>query len=29
MAKFDSIVGTIGRTPVVRISRLAPDGVDV
>src|SRR6202521_484166 len=29
MAKFDSIVGTIGRTPVVRINRLAPDGVDV
>jgi cysteine synthase len=29
MARFDSIVGTIGRTPVVRINRLAPDGVDV
>jgi cysteine synthase A len=29
MAKFESILETIGRTPVVRINRLAPDGVDV
>jgi cysteine synthase A len=29
MAKFDSIIGTIGRTPVVRINRLAPKGVDL
>ena len=25
----DSILGTIGRTPVVRINRLAPDGIDM
>ena len=29
MAKFDSILGTIGRTPVVRINKLAPDGVNL
>ena len=29
MAKFDSILGTIGNTPVVRINRLAPAGVNL
>ena len=29
MAKFDSILGTIGRTPVVRINKLAPKGVNL
>src|SRR5512138_2933801 len=29
MAKFESILGTIGNTPVVRINRLAPAGVDL
>src|SRR5215475_3070512 len=29
MAKFDSILGTVGDTPVVRINRLAPDGVNL
>jgi len=24
MARFDSILGTIGRTPIVRINHLAP-----
>jgi cysteine synthase A len=27
--RFDSVLETIGRTPVVRIRRLAPDGVDL
>ncbi len=27
--KFDSILGTVGNTPAVRINRLAPDGVDL
>src|SRR5690348_766414 len=27
--KFDSILGTIGNTPVVRINRLAPKGVNL
>jgi cysteine synthase A len=27
MAKFDSILGTVGNTPVVRINKLAPDHV--
>src|SRR4051812_17886162 len=27
MAKFDSILGTVGNTPVVRIGKLAPAGV--
>ena len=27
--KFDSILGTIGNTPIVRIHRLAPPGVDL
>jgi cysteine synthase A len=29
MSKFDSILGTIGNTPVVRINRLAPPGVNL
>jgi cysteine synthase A len=29
MAKFDSILGTIGNTPVVRIGKLAPAGVNL
>jgi cysteine synthase A len=29
MAKFDSILGTVGNTPVVKINRLAPDGVNL
>jgi cysteine synthase A len=29
MARYDSILGTIGNTPVVRINRLAPAGVNV
>ena len=29
MAKFDSILGTVGRTPVVRINKLAPKGVNL
>jgi len=29
MAKFDSILGTVGRTPVVRINKLAPKDVDL
>ncbi len=29
MAKLDSILGTIGRTPVVRINKLAPDNVNL
>jgi cysteine synthase len=29
MAKFESILGTIGNTPVVRINRLAPAGVNL
>lgn len=29
MAKYNSILETVGRTPVVRINRLAPDGVNV
>jgi cysteine synthase A len=29
MAKFDSILGTVGNTPVVRINRLAPAGVNL
>jgi len=27
MAKYDSILGTVGNTPVVRINKLAPNGV--
>src|SRR6185437_2372116 len=29
MAKFDSILGAVGNTPVVRINRLAPAGVEL
>jgi cysteine synthase len=29
MARFQSILETVGRTPVVRINRLAPDGVNL
>src|SRR6187549_827675 len=29
MAKFESILGTIGNTPVVKINRLAPPGVNL
>src|SRR5512143_3474735 len=29
MAKFDSILGTVGNTPVVKINKLAPDGVNL
>ena len=27
--KFDSILGTVGNTPVVKINRLAPEGIDL
>src|ERR1700750_1224270 len=29
MAKYDSILGTVGNTPVVRINHLAPEGVNL
>jgi cysteine synthase A len=29
MARYDNILQTIGRTPLVRLNRLAPDGVNV
>lgn len=29
MAKFDSILETVGRTPVVKINRLAPQGINL
>src|SRR5256885_2603157 len=29
MAKYDSILGTVGNTPSVRINRLAPEGVNL
>jgi cysteine synthase len=29
MARFDSILGTVGNTPVVKINRLGPEGVDL
>jgi cysteine synthase A len=29
MAKFDSILGTVGHTPVVRINKLAPQGINL
>jgi cysteine synthase len=29
MARYDNILGTIGRTPVVRINRLGPQGVNL
>ncbi|MEO1135040.1 MAG: cysteine synthase A [Pseudomonadota bacterium] len=29
MKKFDSILGTVGNTPVIRINRLAPEGINL
>jgi cysteine synthase A len=29
MAKFDDILGTVGKTPAVKINRLGPDGVNL
>jgi cysteine synthase A len=29
MAKYDSILGTVGNTPVVRVNKLAPNGVEL
>src|SRR6187397_1300537 len=29
LARFDSILGTVGNTPVVKINRLAPQGVNL
>ena len=29
MAKFDSILGTVGKTPVVRINKLGPKGINL
>ncbi|MEM9278159.1 MAG: cysteine synthase A [Pseudomonadota bacterium] len=29
MTKFDNILGTVGNTPVVRINRLAPEGINL
>ena len=29
MARFQNILGTVGHTPVVRINRLAPEGVNL
>jgi cysteine synthase A len=29
MARFENILGTVGNTPVVRINRLAPPGIDL
>ena len=29
MAKYDNILGTIGNTPVVRINKLAPEGINL
>src|SRR5580765_3824298 len=29
MAKYDSILGTVGNTPVVRVNSLAPEGVNL
>ena len=29
MAKYQNILETVGRTPVVRINRLAPEGVNL
>src|SRR5664280_3275506 len=29
MAKFDSILGTVGHTPVVRINKLGPKGINL
>ena len=29
MTRFDSILGTVGNTPVVKVNRLAPPGVNL
>ncbi|HVX80705.1 MAG TPA: pyridoxal-phosphate dependent enzyme, partial [Devosiaceae bacterium] len=29
MARYDSILGTVGNTPVVKINRLAPEGINL
>ena len=29
MARYESILDTIGNTPLIRLSRLAPEGVNV
>ena len=29
MSRYDNILETIGNTPLVRLNRLAPDGVNV
>ena len=29
MAKYDNILGAVGRTPVIRINKIAPDGVNL
>ena len=29
MARFENILGTVGNTPVVRINRLGPAGIDL
>ena len=29
MAKFDNILGTVGNTPVVKINKLAPKGINL
>lgn len=29
MAKFDNILGTVGRTPVVKVAKLAPKGINL
>ncbi len=29
MAKYDSILGTVGNTPVVRINKLGPKGINL
>ncbi len=29
MSRFENILGTVGNTPVVRINRLAPEGIDL
>ncbi|MCB1375262.1 MAG: pyridoxal-phosphate dependent enzyme, partial [Rhodobacteraceae bacterium] len=29
MSRYDTIIDTIGKTPVVRINRLAPEGIEL
>jgi cysteine synthase A len=29
MAKFENILGTVGNTPVVKINKLAPKGINL